>query len=151
MISEWRSSQPEPGLGFGRRSSGEAVERLPQGERRRARMSARAALVAADRAARPATREDMRWVGDSMQRTTEELAVYVFRGEATVAHDLVVSHRGPGRDRLLGGKATGATRTDWAYAVHPTTGPCIAPPSRTRSSARARRCRCRSGSSASTA
>ena len=122
MISEWRSSQPEPGLGFGRRSSGEAVERLPQGERRRARMSARAALSRLTGRLVPRG-EDVRWVGDSMKRTTEELAVYVFRGEATVAHDLVVSHRGPGRDRLLGGKATGATRTDWAYAVHPSDRP----------------------------
>jgi diguanylate cyclase (GGDEF)-like protein len=54
-----------------------------------------------------------------MLRTTAELAVYVFRGEATIARDLVVTHRGPGRDRLLGAKATGATRIDWAHAVHP--------------------------------
>jgi diguanylate cyclase (GGDEF)-like protein/PAS domain S-box-containing protein len=62
---------------------------------------------------------DVGWVGDAMRRTTPELAVYVFQGEATRADDLVVTHRGPGRDRLLGGKSTGAGATDWAHAVHP--------------------------------
>jgi diguanylate cyclase (GGDEF)-like protein len=60
----------------------------------------------------------MGWVGETMRQTTAEHAVYVFRGEATPAHDLVVSHRGPGRERLLGG-ASEETRIDWAEAVHP--------------------------------
>ena len=54
-----------------------------------------------------------------MRRTTPKLAVYVFQGEATRADDLVVTHRGPGRDRLLGGESTGAGAADWAHAVHP--------------------------------
>jgi diguanylate cyclase (GGDEF)-like protein len=118
MISEWRVSQPDPDIGAERRSPAEAADRLPQVEPRRARRSPGAALARmVDHLF--SRRDDNRWVGDSMQRTTEELAVYVFRGEATVAHDLVVSHRGPGRDRLLGGQPTGAALIDWAFAVHP--------------------------------
>jgi diguanylate cyclase (GGDEF)-like protein len=118
MISEWRPSQPEADVGTERRSPEQAVDGILDGGPRRARRSPRAALARL-RERLVAHREDTRWVGDSMQRTSQELAVYVFRGEATLAHDLVISHRGPGRDRLLGGKATGATRIDWAFAVHP--------------------------------
>ena len=64
-------------------------------------------------------RNDLGWIGESMLHTTQGLAVYVFHGEATIGHDLVVTHRGPGRDRLLGGPATGAVRVDWGHAVHP--------------------------------
>ena len=67
----------------------------------------------------PAAGDDLAWVGESMLHTTQGLAVYVFHGEATIGGDLVVTHRGPGRDRLLGGVATGAVRVDWGHAVHP--------------------------------
>jgi diguanylate cyclase (GGDEF)-like protein len=118
MISEWRLPQPDPDVGAERRSPAEAADRLPRVEPSRARRPPGAALVRlVERLV--SRRHDNRWVGDSMERTTEELAVYVFRGEATVAHDLVVSHRGPGRDRLLGGQPTGAALIDWAFAVHP--------------------------------
>jgi diguanylate cyclase (GGDEF)-like protein len=117
MISEWRLSQPDPDVSRERHPPAEAADRLRQVEQSRGRRSPGAALTRMiDRLIRP---HDNRWVGDSMLRTTEELAVYVFRGEATVAHDLVVSHRGPGRDRLLGGRPTGAALIDWAFAVHP--------------------------------
>lgn len=74
----------------------------------------RAALAAFRRRPPPGT--DAGWVGEAMLRTTPELPIYVFQGEATAGADLVVTRRGPGRGRLLGGASESAP---WAEAVHP--------------------------------
>ena len=120
MISERRLSQPAEDAGWEPRMPAVSpVEPLIQAAPRRAPRSLRS--VAGRIADRLITRrgDDVGWVGESMLHTTQELAVYVFHGEATIGRDLVVTHRGPGRDRLLGGTATGVVRTDWAHAVHP--------------------------------
>jgi diguanylate cyclase (GGDEF)-like protein len=59
------------------------------------------------------------WLPDAMLRTSWQVAVFVFHGEATIAQDLVVTRRGPGRDALLGGPAPDRLPIDWAAAVHP--------------------------------
>ena len=59
------------------------------------------------------------WLAEAMQRTSDQLAVFVFHGEATIAQDLVVTRRGPGRERLLGGLAPDGRPIDWSTAVHP--------------------------------
>jgi len=59
------------------------------------------------------------WLAEAVARTSEQLAVFVFHGEATIANDLVVTRRGPGRDQLLGGPAEDGRTLDWSAAVHP--------------------------------
>ncbi len=120
MIPERRLSQPaEDAVREGRAPAMSAVEPLLRGEPRRAPTSLRSILAGITGRRRSRRDEDVGWVGESMVHTTQALAVYVFHGEATIGRDLVVTHRGPGRDRLLGGVATGAVRVDWAHAVHP--------------------------------
>ena len=120
MIPERRLSQPAEEAGWDRRTPAvSAVDPLMQGVPRRAPRSLRSFLAGLARPLASRRQDDLTWVGQSMLRTTEGLAVYVFHGEATIGRDLVVTHRGPGRDRLLGGAATGVARVDWAHAVHP--------------------------------
>jgi diguanylate cyclase (GGDEF)-like protein len=119
MFSERRQPQREPAAGWDQRPTADDAAGHLKGEQRRARTSLRSIVKGIADRLTPRPGDDVRWVGDSMLRTTGELAVYVFRGEATIARDLVVTHRGPGRDRLLGGPATGAARSDWAHSVHP--------------------------------
>ena len=120
MIPERRLSQPAEDAGWERPAPAvRMVDPLIQGVPRRAPRSLRS-LVAGIAGRFGARRgDDLGWIGESMLHTTQGLAVYVFHGEATIGHDLVVTHRGPGRDRLLGGAATGAARIDWGHAVHP--------------------------------
>src|SRR3954447_555677 len=59
------------------------------------------------------------WLPESLRHTSDQLAVYVFHGEATIGSDLVVTRRGPGRDLLLGGPAPDGTLIGWATSVHP--------------------------------
>jgi diguanylate cyclase (GGDEF)-like protein len=118
MISERRPSQFGEDAGWDRSEPAGSAAPLLQAAPRRAPRSLRSVIAGvANRLS--LHRRDVSWVGESMLRTTAGLAVYVFRGEATIGYDLVVTHRGPGRDRLLGGTPTGVSRIDWADAVHP--------------------------------
>ncbi len=119
-IPERRLSQPAEEAGCdGRSPAVSAADPLMRAAPRRAPRSPRTFLAGIARRFGAGRRYDLTWVGESMLHTTQGLAVYVFHGEATIGGDLVVTHRGPGRDRLLGGVATGVVRVDWGHAVHP--------------------------------
>ena len=150
MISEPRRSESVAEPGWERPAPAGPAALLLQAEPRRAPRSLRAVLSRLVGRVTPQRRDDVGWVGDSMLRTTESLAVYVFQGEATPATTSIVTRRGPGRDRLLGGTATGVGAADWAYAVHADDRPRHRAPSRSPSCARGCRSASSSGSSAST-
>ncbi len=59
------------------------------------------------------------WVVRTLEATTAERAVFLFHGEVDAENGFVILHRGPGRDRLIGGTAEGALAIDWAVAMHP--------------------------------